>query len=101
MNHSIQNTAKWLIDIKLNILCLMILFFLSPLVGAHGQNHGSERNILQREIDAINLQGVLITNDSWVRRPGYKDRNFWNNLPADTRGAYVNAAEKYVDYSWP
>lgn len=60
-----------------------------------------ERNILANEAKKINLEENLITDDSWCQLPGYKDRKFWDHLPAKVRASYISAAEKYLCYSWP
>jgi len=60
-----------------------------------------ERNILAREAKAVALQKVLITDNSWNRLPGYKERQFWEALPANIRQEYVKSAEEYLTYSWP
>ena len=60
-----------------------------------------ERNILANEAKAIDLAKVLITDNSWNKFPDYKNRPFWQNLPANIREEYISKAEKYLDYNWP
>jgi len=60
-----------------------------------------ERNILANEAKAINLAGVMITDNSWNKLPGYKDRYFWEGIAANIRQEYIKRAEGYLDYDWP
>jgi hypothetical protein len=60
-----------------------------------------ERNILGNEARAINLSRSLITDNSWINLPDYKNRQFWQDLPANIRQEYITRAEKYLDYNWP
>ncbi|MCU0461763.1 MAG: heparinase II/III-family protein [Bacteroidales bacterium] len=60
-----------------------------------------ERNILVKEAKAIELSKVLITDDSWNNLPVYRERQFWENLPANIRQQYIKDAEEYLNYNWP
>jgi quercetin dioxygenase-like cupin family protein len=60
-----------------------------------------ERNILANEAKTIDLDNVLITDNSWIKLPDYKNRTFWDNLPERVRNEYISKAEKYLDYDWP
>jgi quercetin dioxygenase-like cupin family protein len=60
-----------------------------------------ERNILFSEAQAISLDKVLITGNSWIDLPDYNNRTFWNNLPENIRNEYIAKAEKYLSYDWP
>jgi hypothetical protein len=60
-----------------------------------------ERNILANEAKAIDLAKCLITDNSWNKYPGYRDRSFWESVPANLRSEYISSAEKYLDYNWP
>lgn len=60
-----------------------------------------ERNILASEAKAIDLSKVMITDNSWNKLPGYKERQFWESLPANIRQDYIKKAEGYLDYNWP
>ena len=60
-----------------------------------------ERNILANEARTINLAGAMVTDNSWNKLPGYKDRSFWDGLPAVIRQEYLGRAEKYLSYDWP
>ncbi|MCE5347894.1 MAG: heparinase II/III-family protein [Bacteroidales bacterium] len=60
-----------------------------------------ERNILANEAKAIDLAKVMITDNSWNKLPGYKDRQFWQGLPENIRQEYITRAEGYLDYNWP
>jgi hypothetical protein len=60
-----------------------------------------ERNILAKEAKSIDLAKALITDNSWNKLPGYRDRQFWESLPANVRQDYIMKAESYLDYNWP
>ena len=60
-----------------------------------------ERNILANEAKTIDLAKVMITDNSWNKLPGYRDRQFWEGLPANIRQEYIKRAEGYISYNWP
>ena len=49
----------------------------------------------------IDLNKNLITDNSWNKLPDYKDRQFWQNVPANLRDEYISKAERFLDYNWP
>ncbi len=59
------------------------------------------RNILANEAKAIDLGKVLVTDNSWITLPDYKNRKFWQSLPENIRQEYISKAEAYLDYDWP
>jgi hypothetical protein len=80
-------------------LCILILFvILNP---AFGQYSFKPRNILTNKAKEIDLSKSLITDNSWNKLPAYKDRKFWQSLPANIREAYVQKAESLLTYDWP
>ena len=60
-----------------------------------------ERNILANEAKTIDLAKSLITDNSWNQLPNYKNRTFWEKLPAHIRQEYISKAEGYLTYNWP
>jgi len=62
---------------------------------------GKDRKILASEAEAIDLKKALATGDAWSERPGYRDRAFWDGLPADIRQPYIERAQAYLAYDWP
>ena len=82
----------------LSIYLLSIMLTLNP---AFAQYSMKERNILFNKAQEINLSKILVTDNSWNKSPGYKDRQFWQNIPANIREAYISKAEKYLNYNWP
>jgi len=60
-----------------------------------------KRDVFQKEAKKIGLEKVLIKNFSEIKLPTYKDRNFWNNLPAGMEQQYIQKAEEVLDYDWP
>jgi hypothetical protein len=81
-------------------LCF-VLFFLADSNPASAELTNKERNILANEAKAIDLAKVLITDNSWNKFPDYKNRQFWQNLPANIRQEYITKAEAYLAYNWP
>jgi Heparinase II/III-like protein len=77
---------------------IMMIFAVFP---ATANSQIQERNILASEARSIDLASALITNDSWNKLPGYKNRQFWESIPANLRKDYIDRAEGYLDYSWP
>jgi len=89
-------------DILKGFLTLLVLFAAVPVASsAVPELTNKERNILAKEARIVDLQKVLITDNSWNRLPVYKDRQFWETLPANIRQEYIKNAEGYLTYSWP
>jgi hypothetical protein len=89
-------------NIKLKTLlasCLAVLLMMQSSLFA--QPKMQARNILANEAKQIDLAKVLITDNSWNKLPTYKDRQFWQNLPADVKESYLTRAEGYLTYNWP
>lgn len=85
-----------------NFLKLLLVLFLSTVVfGVKAELTNKKRDILANESKAVDLAKVLITNNSWNKLPGYKDRDFWQNLPDTLRKEYITKAEGYLNYTWP
>ena len=81
-------------------VCLAIfLFCLANPAAAELTN--KERNILANEAKAIDLAKSLITDNSWNKYPDYKNRAFWDKLPANIRQEYISKAEGFLTYNWP
>ncbi len=81
-------------------LCSLLLA-LSHSHSASAQYSLKQRNILADEARKIDLPGCLITDNSWIKLPSYKDRQFWESLPAGIRQSYISKAESLLDYNWP
>jgi len=81
-------------------LCFALIFFAASNP-ASAELTNKERNILANEAKAIDLAKVLITDNSWNKLPDYKNRQFWQNLPANIRQEYITKAEAYLAYNWP
>lgn len=82
---------------KSSLAFLLIFSFIS----VRAELKPKERNILANEAKAIDLAKVLITDNSWNKLLGYKERTFWEGLPANIRQEYIKRAEGYMDYDWP
>jgi hypothetical protein len=66
-----------------------------------GEINPKERNILAIEAKSIDLAKNLITDNSWNKYPGYRNRDFWEKVPQNLRSEYITEAEKYLKYDWP
>lgn len=87
--------------LKVFILTLCMLNFSSILTNSFAEVGIKERNILANKAKEIDLAKILITDNSWNKLAGYKDRQFWQNLPVNLRDAYISKAEKCLNYNWP
>lgn len=79
----------------------MALFLFCTADPAKAVLTNKERNILAKEAKAIDLAKSLITDNSWNKYPDYKNRAFWEKLPANIREEYISKAEGYLTYNWP
>ena len=79
---------------------LVMILFVSQN-NLFGELTNKERNILANKAKAIDLAKVMITDNSWNKLPGYKNREFWQSLPENIRKEYVEKAEGYLVYNWP
>ena len=80
--------------------CIAI-FLLTASNPVSAELTNKERNNLANKAKTIDLAKVLITNNSWNKLPDYKNRQFWQNLPANIRQEYIAKAEPYLVYNWP
>ncbi len=85
---------------SLKTLFITLVFFFSGYQSSKAELKPRERNILATEAKAIDLPNSMIA-DPWQNLPGYKTRQFWENLPANIRQEYIKKAEGYLDYNWP
>ncbi len=79
--------------------CMINIFFIMTPAVAGVQV--KERNILADEAREIDLNKNLITDNSWNKLPDYKNRKFWQEIPAKLKDEYISKAEKFLDYNWP
>jgi hypothetical protein len=86
---------------NLKRLSVSLAFTIILLLPLNAELKSRERNILANEAKAVNLANVMITDNSWNKLPGYKDRQFWQGLAANIRQEYISRAEDYLDYNWP
>ena len=82
-------------------IAALALILISLSLPAKAELKPRERNILANEAKTIDLSKDMITGNSWNRLPGYKTRQFWDDLPANIRQEYITRAEGYLDYNWP
>ncbi len=79
-------------------MAMVLLFLIQPV---KAELKPGERNILAGEAKAVDLPKVMITDNTWNKLPGYKERQFWESLPTNIRQDYIKKAEGYLDYNWP
>jgi hypothetical protein len=87
--------------LKILLSLCFALIFIAASNPASAELTNKERNILANEAKAIDLAKALITDNSWNKLPDYKNRQFWQNLPANIRQEYITKAESYLAYNWP
>lgn len=83
------------------LFCYFTFLLISIANPVSAELAGKERNILANKAKAIDLDKILITDNSWNNFPDYKERQFWTNLPESIRQEYIKNAEGYLDYTWP
>ena len=92
--------TKDILSRRITFVIITFLLSFSP-VCLKAELKPRERNILANEAKAIDLQKVMVTDNSWNKLPGYKDRTFWMSLPENIRKEYIQRAENYLNYNWP
>ena len=94
-----KTTSDYFKTILAGFFTALLFFIATNNVAAELTN--KERNILANKAKEIDLAKVLITDNTWNKIPGYKNREFWNGLPQNIRQDYITGAEKYINYNWP
>jgi len=93
-----KSLSRAVINIAAFSATIILLFTFSTL---SAELKPKERNILASEAKTIGLAKVLVTDNSWIKLPDYKNRLFWQSLPAGIRQQYITKAEYYLKYDWP
>jgi hypothetical protein len=88
-------------ELRIILFGFLTTLFLAVSGPASAEVNIKERNILAKEAQNIDLAKNIITDHSWIKIPDYKNRLFWDGLPAGIRADYISAAEGYLDYNWP
>ena len=88
-------------SLKTFLLSFFMINLFFALIPLSAQGQVKERNILATEAKEINLNNILLTDNSWNKLPDYYDRQFWQNVPAKIREQYISNAEKLLSYNWP
>jgi hypothetical protein len=60
-----------------------------------------QRDILQKEAQEIDIAGAMVKDFSELSFPTYRDRGFWESLPASIRQEYISKGEEFLHYEWP
>jgi hypothetical protein len=87
--------------VKFTVTCIMAIALFFTFSISSAELRPKERNILAGEARAIDMAKVLVTDNSWIKLPGYNNRLFWQNLPSGIRSEYIAKAESYLKYDWP
>jgi hypothetical protein len=82
-------------------VCSATIILLSAFSTLSAELKPKERNILASEAKAIDLARVLVSDNSWIKLPDYKNRLFWQSVPGQIRQEYITKAENYLKYDWP
>ena len=82
-------------------VCSALIFLSFRFTAIYAEINPKERNILANESKTIDLAKYLVTDNSWNKHPDYKNRSFWENVPANLRQEYISRAEGYLNYNWP
>jgi hypothetical protein len=82
-------------------LVLTLIFLLCSFSSVSAVLKPRERNILAGEAKSVDLAKVLVKDNSWIKLPDYRNRPFWQNLPAGLKKEYIAKAESYLKYDWP
>ena len=75
------------------LLSIILLFTFRTL---SAELKPKERNILASEAKAIDLARVLVTDNSWIKLPDYKNRLFWQNLPGRNKTGIYYRKQKII-----
>lgn len=57
--------------------------------------------MLGKFLDAVSLKDVLLPPERFSPFPRADDRKGWEEVPAETRRAWIGLAESVADYGWP
>ena len=76
---------------------LILLFFCLSLLQGYAF---TEKNLLQKSIEEVNVKEVLIKNQAWVPYPDYNDRDGWDRLTGSFKSDYIARGEQALDYNW-
>lgn len=78
-----------------NIFLSCILFLCALISQAY-----EKRNVLQKAIEQVQIENVLVMNQDWVPYPDYTDRNGWNTFLSDEKENIISQAEKFLHFEW-
>lgn len=56
--------------------------------------------ILQKSIAGKDLSSMLVLDQKWVPYPDYADRDGWDRLLGQYKGALIESGEKYLNFDW-
>lgn len=77
-----------------------ILFLFISILILHNINAYENRNLLQNKSKSVDMNSVLLKNQSWVKYPSYADRVGWDELFKDNKIYFIEKGERYLDYEW-
>src|SRR5258705_12829339 len=73
------------------------LLFIIPFFQASAQ----KKDLLSGKYTQEQLKSILIPQSKWIPFPKLNDRSSWAKADQEMMKAYVKAAEKDINYTWP
>ena len=59
-----------------------------------------ERNMLSNLCNEQEIEGLLLSGDSWISFPEYTDREAWEGIPENIRKQIILKGEESLDFEW-
>jgi len=59
-----------------------------------------ERNMLSNLFSEQEIEGLLLSGDSWITFPEYTDREAWEGIPENIRKEIILKGEESLDFEW-
>lgn len=59
-----------------------------------------ERNMLSNLFNEQEIEGLLLSGDSWITFPEYTDREAWEGIPENIRNEIILKGEESLDFEW-
>lgn len=59
-----------------------------------------ERNMLSNMFSEQEMEGLLLSGNSWISFPEYTDREAWEGIPENIRKQIILEGEASLDYEW-
>ena len=59
-----------------------------------------ERNMLGSLSNEEEIEGLLLSGNSWITFPQYTDRTAWEGIPENIRKEIISQGEASLDFEW-